>query len=77
MRVYSRLLSRAGVIFTGEPRYNASDVKFAKTHPEFVPVARLSWNEDAVAKFEGRPVTSHHADPLIRTALSAYFVTVD
>ena len=32
MRVYSRLLSRAGVMFTGEPRYIASDVKFDNHH---------------------------------------------
>ena len=36
-----------------------SDVKFAETHPGYVPIPRLSWNEDAVAKMEGRPVTSH------------------
>ena len=31
-----------------------SDVKFAETHPGYVPIPRLS-----VAKMEGRPVTSH------------------
>jgi len=36
-----------------------SDLAYAGKHPGYVPVARLSWNENAVAKFEGRPITSH------------------
>ena len=36
-----------------------SDVQFAVSHPGYVAIPRLSWNEDAVAKMEGRPVTSH------------------
>ena len=38
-----------------------SDVQYAESHPDFVPIPRLSWDEDAVAKMEGRPVPSSHA----------------
>ena len=51
-----------------------SDVQFAQTHSDFVAVPRLSWNENAVAKFEGRPITSHesvqqpsHEEPVPQT----------
>ena len=51
-----------------------SDVQFAETHSDFVAVPRLSWNENAVAKFEGRPITSHesvqqpsHEEPVPQT----------
>ena len=38
-----------------------SDVKYAKSHPDFVAIPRLEWDEDAVAKMEGRPMPSSHA----------------
>ena len=38
-----------------------SDVKYAKSHPDFVALPRLEWDEDAVAKMEGRPMPSSHA----------------
>ena len=51
-----------------------SDVQFAQTHSDFVAVPRLSWNENAVARFEGRPITSHesvqqpsHEEPVPQT----------
>ena len=37
-----------------------SDVKYAESHPDFVAIPRLSWDEDAVARMEGRPVLSSH-----------------
>ena len=37
-----------------------SDVKYAKSHPDFVAIPRLEWDEDAVAKMEGRPMPSSH-----------------
>ena len=51
-----------------------AELHYASTHPGYVTVPRLSWNEEAVAKFEGRPITSHesvqqpsHEEPVPQT----------
>ena len=50
------------------------ELHYASAHPGYVTVPRLTWNEEAVAKFEGRPITSHesvqqpsHEEPVQQT----------
>ena len=42
-----------------DERMEHSETSYAAKHPDYVPVARLSWDEHAIARMEGRPITSH------------------
>ena len=42
-----------------DERMEHSETSYAAKHPEYVPVARLSWDEHAIARMEGGPITSH------------------
>jgi len=42
-----------------DERMERSETSYADTHPDYVPVSRLSWDEHAIARMEGRPITSH------------------
>ena len=42
-----------------DERMERSETSYADKHPDYVPVSRLSWDEHAIARMEGRPITSH------------------
>ena len=42
-----------------DERMERSETRYADNHPDYVPVSRLSWDEHAIARMEGRPITSH------------------
>ena len=42
-----------------DERMERSETRYSDNHPDYVPVSRLSWDEHAIARMEGRPITSH------------------